>query len=145
MSAAEEPDHAGLPSTSTDAAQGLSVADVMHADVADFPSTVTVGELRDWFSGSASRRLAVIADDGRYAAALTPADVTVAERDDQPAVDIAPVHATIAPHLPAVTGRDLALATEARRIAVVDDDGRFLGVLALTTDLRFFACRPRAT
>jgi CBS domain-containing protein len=120
----------------------MTVADVMHANVASMPPTVTVAELRDWFAVSASRRLAVIADGDRYAAALTPADVAAASRADQPALEIAPVHATVAPQMPAVTGRDLALAAASRRIPVVDDDGRFLGVLALTSDLQFFACRP---
>jgi CBS domain-containing protein len=138
----DEPGDARLPRTSTEAAQGLTVADVMHANVASMAPTVTVGELRRWFAGSASRRLAVIADDGRYAAALTPADLASAEREDQAAIEVAAVHATLAPQVPAITGRDLAIATAARRVPVVDDEGRFLGVLALTRDLRHFACRP---
>jgi CBS-domain-containing membrane protein len=138
----DEPDDARLPRTRTEDAEGLTVADVMHANVASMAPTVTVGELREWFAVSASRRLAVIADDGHYAAALTPADVASAARDDQAAIEIAPVHATIAPQLPAVTGRDLAIASEAHRVPVVDDEGRFLGVLALTRDLQYFACRP---
>lgn len=120
----------------------MTVADVMHADVASLPSTATVAELRDWFAVSASRRLAVIADDGRYAGSLTPGDVGAGAPADTPALGRARPHATVAPEVPAVIGRDLALASEARRVPVVDAEGHFLGVLALTTDLEYFACRP---
>jgi hypothetical protein len=129
-------------STRTDDADGLTVADVMHAEVVSMPATVTVGELRDWFSISTSRRLAVIAADGCYAGALTPADVGGDVPADRPALEVARVHPTIAPAMAAATGRDLAIASDARRVPVVDGQGRFRGVLAVTTDLRFFACRP---
>jgi hypothetical protein len=42
--------------TSTRDADGLTVADVMHAEVGSLPPSVTVDELRDWFAVSASRR-----------------------------------------------------------------------------------------
>lgn len=126
----------------TDEADGLTVADVMHAGVTSMPSTATVAELRAWFAAGASRRLAVIADDGRYAGALTPGVVGADVPGDQPALAVARAHATVAPEVPAVTGRDLALASQARRVPVVDSEGRFHGVLALTSDLQFFACRP---
>jgi CBS-domain-containing membrane protein len=128
--------------TRTDDVDGLTVADVMHAEVVSMPATVTVGELRDWFSTSTSRRLAVITADGCYAGALTPADVGGEVPADRPALEVARVHPTIAPAMPAATGRDLAIATGARRVPVVDEQRRFRGVLAVTTDLRFFACRP---
>ena len=129
---------------STADTDGLTVADVMHAGVASMPPTATVGDVRDWFAVSASRRLAVIADGGRYMAALTPADVGEAAGvpSDGPAVEAARVRPTISPALPAATGRDLIVATDARRIPVVDEEGHFHGVLAVTSDLRFFECRP---
>ena len=127
---------------STEDTDGLTVADVMHAGVATMPPTATVGELRDWFAGSASRRLAVIADDGRYAGSLTPADIDAGLPADGPALDLAPSRPTITPGTPAATGRDLVVATDANRIPVVDEAGRFHGVLAVTRDHRYFACRP---
>ena len=39
---------------------------------------------------------------------------------------------------PAEIGRDLALATDARRIPVIDDHGRLVGILAITNDLQSF-------
>ena len=124
----------------TDDPGDLTVADVMHADVTAMPPTVTVGELRQWFAVSASRRLAVIADDARYAAALTPRDLDERMPAQQPALEVARDLATITPDAPAATGRDLVFAADARRVPVVDRDGRFHGVLAVTTDLQFFAC-----
>ena len=35
-------------------------------------------------------------------------------------------------------GEELALATPARRVPVVDGDGRLLGIVAVTTDLQGF-------
>ena len=69
------PDDARGSLPRTEEVDGLTVADVMHAGVTSMPATVTVGELRELFTVSASRRLAVIADDGCYAAALTPRDL----------------------------------------------------------------------
>ena len=135
----------GSPLTSrhsTDDTDGLTVADVMHAEVATMAPTVTVGELRDWFAGSTSRRLAVIADGDRYAASLTPADVDGGAPADQPALELARERPTLTPGTPAATGRDLVTAVDAHRVAVVDEEGRFHGVLAVTRDLQFFACRP---
>lgn len=126
----------------TDEVDGLTVADVMHADVTSMPPTVPVAELRAWFAASGSRRLAVIADDGRYAAALAPGDLDPGAAGDLPALELARDRPTLAPGLPAADGRDLVLASDARRIPVVDGAGRFVGVLAVTSDLQHFACRP---
>lgn len=123
---------------------GLSVADVMHADVASLPASATAGELRAWFARSPSRRLAVLSQDGRYVAALTPADVGAEVADDRPAIELARDRPTLSPALAAAAGRDRVSEAEGRRLPVVDDAGRFLGVLAMTTDLQFFACRRDA-
>jgi CBS domain-containing protein len=133
------------PGPRTDDTDGLTVADVMHADVASMPPTATVGELRDWFALSRSRRLVVIADDGRYVASLTPSDVGPDAPADQSALEVALDRPTIAPDEPARTGLDLISETDARRIPVVDDHRRFRGVLAVTSDLQYFACRPSPT
>ncbi len=121
---------------------GLTVADVMHAGIESLPVTTTVGQLRAWFAISASRRLAVIAADGRYAGALTPADLAADAPDDRPALELATPYPTISPDLPAAAGRDLTIATNPHRVPVVDANGQLHGVLAITTDLKFFACRP---
>jgi CBS domain-containing protein len=119
-------------------ADSLTVESVMHAQFTALPATATIGEVREWFAASASRRLAFIADDGRYAGSLTPEHV--ADEDDlaRPAVELAEQGPTVPPDAPATTGRDLALLTIARRVPVVDDAGRLLGVVAITSDLQAF-------
>ena len=131
----------GLAYLSATDVDGLTVADVMHADVASLPAGATVGELRGWFAHSKSRRLAVLTQDGRYAGALTPADAAAELPDARPAIEVARDRPTLSPALAAAAGRDRVIEAEGRRLPVVDDDGRFLGVLAMTTDLQFFACR----
>ena len=122
----------------TDAADGLTVQAVMHAQLTALPAGATVGDVRDYFAASTSRRLAFIAaDDGSYVGSLTPAHV--ADGDPQrPAAEVADRGPTVAPGEPAVTGRDLALRTDARRVPVVDDGGRLVGVVAVTGDLQSF-------
>jgi hypothetical protein len=45
----------------TDEAEGLTVQDIMHARFSALPATATVGEVRDYFAASTSRRLAFLA------------------------------------------------------------------------------------
>ncbi len=127
-----------MPKTRIDEADGLTVADVIHAKFTALPASATIGDVRDWFAASPSRRQAFIADDGRYAGSLTLADVTDAPDPSRPAVDVAQDGPTVSPESPAATGRDLALLTEARRVPVVDAAGQLLGVVAVTGDLQCF-------
>lgn len=121
-----------------DAADGLTVQAVMHAKFSALPATSTIADVRAYFAASTSRRLAFLAgEDGRYAGSLTP--VHVAEGDAQRlAADVADAGPTVAPGDAATTGRDLALQTDSRRVPVVDDAGRLLGVVAVTGDLLSF-------
>jgi Mg/Co/Ni transporter MgtE len=121
----------------TDEAEGLTVQDIMHSRFSTLPATATVGDVRDYFAASTSRRQAFLAgDDGTYAGSLTPAHV--ADGDPQrPAAEVADGGPTVSPADAATTGRDLALRTDTRRVPVVDD-GRLLGVVAVTGDLQNF-------
>ena len=131
----------GAPMTSADAADGLTVADVMHAEFEALPPNATVGDVRDWLGTRERRRLALIADGTRFLCALTAADVAHEERGSRPAVDVARRQPTLSPDSPAARGRDLVRESPDRRVAVVDGDGRLVGVLALTADGRRFSCR----
>lgn len=127
-----------MPRLSIDEADGLTVADITHIRFTALPASATVADVRAWFAQSASRRLAFVADGERYLGSLTPADVAGDGGADRPAVEIAQDGPTVSPEAPATTGRDLALLTDARRVPVVDADGRLLGVVAVTGDLRSF-------
>lgn len=118
-----------------------TVADVMHGEFATFPPAVTVGDVRDWFAAGASRRLALIADGDRYVGAVTPADIAADLPHEWPAAHVARYGRTVSPDMRAEDGRAEVLQTAARRVPVVDGNGRLCGVLALTTDARRFSCR----
>lgn len=121
----------------TDAAD-LTVADLIHGRSPSLPATATVGDVRDWFAQSSHRRLAVLADDGRYAGSVTPADVASGVDRDVPATRVARDGPTVEPDVPAREGHRLAASTESRRVAVVDGAGYLVGVLAVTDDLSGF-------
>jgi hypothetical protein len=99
--------------------------------------SATVGELRDWFAASDSRNMALFADEDRYEGRLLRGDVDAADPDEA-AVDYAERGATVAPHEPASRGQELALATPARPVPVVDGEGRLVGIVAITHDLQAF-------
>lgn len=127
-----------MPRLRIDEADGLTVADITHVRFSALPAGATVGEVREWFAQSTSRRLAFVADGDRYLGSLTPADVAGDVDGTRPALDVAQDGPTVAPEAPATTGRDLALRSEARRVPVVDAAGLLLGVVAVTGDLQSF-------
>ena len=126
-----------MPKTRVDEAAGLTVADVVHKRFTALPADITAGEVRDWFAASTSRRMALLADDGRYVGSLTPADVAAGD-PGRPAAEVATYGPVVAPEAPASAGEQLALSTDARRVAVVDADGRLLGIVSVTGDLSSF-------
>ncbi len=102
------------------------------------PADSTIGAVSEWFAASSHRRMAFLADDGRYVGSLTPADLAGENDATRPAADIAHAGPTIAPDAPARAGYEVALSSDARRVPVVDADGRLLGVLSVTDDLAAF-------
>ena len=127
-----------VPKTRVDEAARLTVAEVIHERFTTLPASATIGEVSDWFAASSSRRMAILADDGRYAGSLTPADVTGVGDVTRPATEIATLGPTVAPDAPARAGEELALLSDARRVPVVDRDGRLLGIVSVTGDLKSF-------
>ena len=115
----------------------LTAQDVMHAQFSALPASATVAEVSAWFAASTSRRVAFLADGERYAGSLTPADLAAAD-PGRPAAEVARTAPIVAPDASAATGRDLALQSDSRRVPVVGDDGRLLGVVAVTSDLQSF-------
>jgi Mg/Co/Ni transporter MgtE len=121
-----------------DEADDLTVRDVVHAKLSALEATSTIADVRAYFAASTSRRQAFVVDDGRYVGSLTPADLDDADADSL-AADVADRGGpTIGLDAPATTGRDLALLTDRRRVPVVDEDGKLVGVVAVTGDLTSF-------
>jgi CBS domain-containing protein len=122
-----------------DRVDGLCARDVMHAQTSALSPDATLREARDYFAASASRRLAVIADPGgRYLGSLTPADLPDAGDPERPALALAPLRKIVGADDPAATARDLALTTDTRRVPVVGEDGRYLGIVSVDSGQRWF-------
>jgi CBS-domain-containing membrane protein len=124
--------------TRLDEAAGLTVADVTHSRVSVLPADATVGAVRAWFAESDSRKLALLADDGRYVGCLVPADVADGADPGEPAAARARRGPTVSPDAPAKEGEELALTSGTLRAPVVDSEGTLLGVVAVTADLQGF-------
>jgi CBS domain-containing protein len=116
----------------------LKVADVVHKQFNVLPAGATVAEVRAWFAASPHRRMALLADDGRYAGSLTIDDLGGEGDANVPAALYAHDGPTVAPEAPAELGYEIATRTEARRVPVVDADGTLLGIVAITADLAGF-------
>lgn len=127
-----------VPRTRIDDAASLTVADVVHARFTTLPASATIDDVRDWFAASSSRRMAFLADDGRYVGSLTPAHLVGESDGERPASELAQHGATIGPDAPAGSAQELALSTDARRVPVVDRDGLLLGVVSVTGDRTAF-------
>ncbi len=127
-----------MAKTRVDDAARLTVADVTHKRFTALSASATIGEVSDWFAASTSRRMAVLAEDGRYAGSLTPVDVTGAVDRARPAAELATGGPTISPDAPARAGEETALLTDSRRVPVVDGYGQLLGILSVTDDLTSF-------
>ena len=82
--------------------------------------------------------MAFLADRDRYLGSLTRDDVADLADAARPAAEVARTGPTVAPEAPARTGHQVAIATGALRVPVVDRDGRLLGVVAVTEDLAGF-------
>ena len=120
--------------TNVDDAASLAAADVIHKRFTALPASATIGEVRDWFDASSHRKVAFLAADGRYAGSLTRSDLSGAGDAGRPATDVAHDGPTVTPDTPASAAYEIAVATDALRVPVVDPDGNLLGVVAVTDD-----------
>lgn len=115
-------------------AADLTAADVIHKRFSVLSADATVAQVREWFAASTHRKMAFLADDGRYAGSLTREDLDGDLDPTRPAAGLAHPGPTVAPDAPARTGYELAVATDALRVPVVAHDGRLIGVLGVTDD-----------
>jgi CBS domain-containing protein len=124
--------------TALDEAADLTVADVIHKRFSALPADVTVARVRDWFAASSHRRVAFLADDGRYVGSLTREQLGGDVEPTLSAAHLARLGPTVTPDAPAHAGYELAVATQAHRVPVVDRDGTLVGVIGVTDDLAAF-------
>lgn len=125
--------------TALDDATDLRAADVIHQRFTALAADATVAEVRDWFAASSHRKMAFLADHGRYVGSLARTDLGREDLDPAaPAAQVAHPGPTIAPDDSAQAGYELAVATGALRVPVVDGDSTLLGVVAVTDDLAGF-------
>jgi CBS domain-containing protein len=118
---------------------GRSARDVMHPNLSTIPPDATLDEVEAYFAASTSRRLGTVVDDGRYVGAIdAEAFAAGAHPPGGVARDLVRPHPTVGPDTEAAEARDLALATVARRVPVVDDAGMLLGVVAIDKTLTGF-------
>ena len=124
-------------------AAGLTAADVVHTRFSTLPIDATIGEVREWFGASSHRRIAVFADDRRYAGSLARDDLRGDLEQSRLAKDLASHGPTVAPEAPAHTAHELARATPVLRVPVVDHEGILIGVVGVTDDLAAFCGQQR--
>src|SRR5690348_1996015 len=118
--------------TPLEEATGLTVADVIHQRFGTLPGDATVARVRDYFAESSHRKLAVLAEDKRYAGSVTREDLAGDLNPLRPAAEFASLGPTVAPDAPASAAHELALTTPALRVPVVDHDGNLIGVVGVT-------------
>jgi CBS domain-containing protein len=116
----------------------LTVADVVHKRFSALPVDATIAQVRDWFAASSHRRIAVLADHGRYAGSITREDLGDDLDPIRPAADFARPGPTITPDAPAHAAHEIAIANRVLRVPVVDHDGTLVGVIGVTDDLAAF-------
>ena len=124
--------------TPLEEATELTAADVVHKRFSALPAEATVAEVREWFEASSHRKIAVLADGRSYAGTLTREDLGGDVDPLAAASELASPGPTVAPEDPAKTAHDLAVATPALRVPVVDAEGILIGVVGITDDLAGF-------
>lgn len=93
------------------------------------PPSATVGDVRRFLEGTHVHLALVVDDVGRLVSTLVRDDLTAYD-DAAPAVDAGTLEGrTVAAHLPADLLPDRMLAAGMRRMAVVDEAGRLVGLV----------------
>jgi CBS domain-containing protein len=117
---------------------GLTAADLMHRRLTTTPAATTVGELREYFAASSSRKLALVVDGERYVGSIAASALPAAADPGEPVAAYATPAPTVRPHHPAVSARDLAIEQPSQRLPVVDDGGALVGIVAIASQGRGF-------
>jgi len=126
------------PTAVPDDLLGRTVGDVVVRLPKTLPASLTVGGARVAFDDDHVHML-LMTDDGRLLGTLVRDDLPDDADDAAPALEHASLSGrTIAPDVPAQDARLMLLARGRRRVAVVDAEGRLLGLLCLKRRLTGF-------
>jgi CBS domain len=112
-------------------AEVLRASDVIHLQFTTLPASSTVGDVRDYFAASTSRRLAVLVDGERYVGSIDAPGPSAEIDPGTPAADHASPGRTVRPKASAADAREVALAIPTRRVPVVEEDGTLVGIVAV--------------
>jgi CBS domain-containing protein len=115
-----------------------TVGDRMLTRPTTHPADATVGEARAFF-GDSHKHLMLLVRDGLLCGTLVRSDIPDGVPDDRAALDVAVLAGrTVAADADVDAVRSTLVTHEMRRIAVVDDAGRLLGLLCLKKHQRGF-------
>jgi predicted transcriptional regulator len=134
-----------------DEAAGMLVRDVMVRRPKTLPAGASVGELREHFANPRVQT-ALLAEDGRFLGAISPAELPEAADDAEPARAYARLDVpTMAPDTPMADALALLDARGDYRLIVLDGEGEgaaLVGLLCLDhggTSFCTFTPKPAAT
>jgi CBS domain-containing protein len=117
---------------------GQEVADVVVRLPKTLGPRTTVAQAREAFDHDHVHML-LLTDHGRLLGTLLRTDIPAPDSDERRALAVATLQGrTISPQVIAADARHLLLRTGQRRLAVVDDSGRLLGLLCLKRRLTGF-------
>ncbi len=115
-----------------------AVLDRMLTRPTTHPADATVGDARAFF-GDSHKHLMLLVSDGFLRGTLVRGDVPDEAADTGAALDLAVLRGrTVAPDADVDVVRETLVTHEMRRIAVVDEAGRLLGLLCLKKHRRGF-------
>ena len=129
-----------MSAAGSDVAEGAVVADVMLRDPKTLPADATVGQVRELLERP-SVQMVLLADAGVFAGAVTELPPGVA--DDALALDVADSSpSTLGPTESAATAFELAARLPHRRVVVLDEQRKLLGLLCLNEARTRFCGMP---
>jgi CBS-domain-containing membrane protein len=115
-----------------------AVRDRMLTRCTTHPAGATIGDARDFFADD-HKHLMLLVSDGRLLGTVVRSDLATAGADDRPALEVAVLRGrTVAPDDDVDRVRSALLTQDMRRIAVVGDGDRLLGLLCLKKHRRGF-------
>jgi CBS domain-containing protein len=115
-----------------------AVRDRMLTRCTTHPASATVGDAREFFADD-HKHLMLLVSGGRLLGTVVRGDLATAGTDDRPALEVAVLRGrTVTPDDDVDRVRSDLLTKDMRRIAVVDEADRLLGLLCLKKHLRGF-------